>query len=422
MRIAHFVQRYPPAFGGSEAFFERLSRYFTARGNTVNVFTTNALDIESFWSRRGRRLPGGITIENGLEVHRYSLLCWPGRRYFLKAISLLPQREWQCMTLPCNPLAWRRWTDAARDGRRFDIVHATALPYAWPIVCALRLARRQRIPLIITPFLHLGNPDDLGDRTRRQYLSPALVWLLKQAAFVFAQTELERKAMVGAGIEGRRIGLLGMGVDKAECTGGDREKTRRRWGVGAADEIVIGHLANKSEEKGTVDLLKASELAWRQGAKFRVVLAGSEMPNFRRFWKKYPSAHHVARLGELSEDQRRDFYAALDIFALPSRSDSFGLALLEAWANGIPNVAYRAGGVAEVIHDGSDGLLVKCGDVPALASALVELGSNQDFRRRLGAAGYQRVQKDFRWEDKLEKVSAVYEKLTGGRTGSPTSC
>ena len=54
MRVAHFIQRYPPALGGSEAYFARLSRYLAAQGDQVTVFTSNAVDLEAFWSRRGR--------------------------------------------------------------------------------------------------------------------------------------------------------------------------------------------------------------------------------------------------------------------------------------------------------------------------------------------------------------------------------
>src|SRR5688572_20898966 len=97
MRVAHFIQRYPPALGGSEANFARLGRFLAARGDEVTVFTSNALDLEAFWSRRGRCLPAGIEHEVGIEVRRYPLWRWPGRRYLLKMLSLIPLRPWQCL-------------------------------------------------------------------------------------------------------------------------------------------------------------------------------------------------------------------------------------------------------------------------------------------------------------------------------------
>src|SRR5947208_731428 len=82
---------------------------------------------------------------------------------------------------------------------------------------------------------------------------------------------------------------------------------RQQWGM-SGDEVLIGHLANNSEEKGTVDLLRAAERAWRNGKRFRLVLAGPEMPNFQRFWKTYAAKDRVHRLGILDERQRSDFY------------------------------------------------------------------------------------------------------------------
>ena len=395
MRVAHFVQRYPPALGGSEAYFARLSRHLAAVGDTVTVFTTTALDLEAFWSLRARCLASGIEIDQGVEVRRYRMLRWPGRRYLLKPLSLIPFRTWQCLTLPCNPIAPGMWRDAGRGEPMFDLVHATAFPYAWPIVCAARMARRRRIPLLVTPFLHLGDPENPRDPSRRAYLSRPLLHLLRQANRVFVQTPSERNALLQKGFPADRLVLLGMGVDPVECTGGSRDKVRHAWGV-QADEVVIGHLANNSEEKGTVDLLRAAEKCWEAGKRFHVILAGPEMPNFRSFWINYGQNVPVQRLGVLDESQKKDFFAGIDIFALPSRSDSFGIVLLEAWANGKPNLAYRAGGIADVIRHESDGLLVRCGDVASLAESLGRLVADEPLCRRLGEAGLGRLRTEFR--------------------------
>jgi glycosyltransferase involved in cell wall biosynthesis len=141
-----------------------------------------------------------------------------------------------------------------------------------------------------------------------------------------------------------------------------------------------------------------------------VVLAGTEMPNFQRFWRGYVARDRVIRLGALSEFAKRDFFAGIDIFALPSRSDSFGLVILEAWANALPAVAYRAGGIADVIHHGDDGLLAHCGDVDGLADELDRLVIDDARRRRLGQAGKQRLP-DFDWTPKLRLVREAYEAL-----------
>jgi glycosyltransferase involved in cell wall biosynthesis len=416
MRLAHFIQRYPPALGGSEAYFARLSRYCAERGDAVTVFTSNALALDAFWSPRGTCVPSGVETEAGVTVRRYPLLRMPGRRWLLKPLSLVPHRLWQCLTMPCNPISLSMWRDAgepssvrSRVDGAFDAVHASAFPYAFPIACGWRLARRLKIPFFITPFLHLGDPDDPHDRTRHGYSSPALRWLLNEADAVFVQTPSEREMARTLGLRPEKIILQGLGVEPRECTGGSRSEARRRWNL-PDDAFVVGHLANNSWEKGTNDLLQALEHLWRQARPIHLVLAGPQMPNFARFWQAFESRFPafaqkwVRRLGPISDADKRDFFAAIDIFALPSRSDSFGLVLLEAWANGVPNVANRAGGIADVIRHDVDGLLVKCGDVDGLTEAILHLQEDVDMRVRLGVDGRARLAADFCWEEKLALV------------------
>jgi glycosyltransferase involved in cell wall biosynthesis len=335
-------------------------------------------------------------------VNRFPPLTFPLGRYILKALSLLPVRPWQLLTSPSNPVMPGMWRDAGRYAGPLDAVHATAFPYGFPLVCGLRLARRRKVPFLLTPFLHLGDPTDPHDRTRRQYTSPALVWLLTQADRVFVQTPSEFELAASLGVKRERLMLQGLGVEASECTGGNRHAARAAWGVG--DAFVVGHLANNSVEKGTVDLVTALGSPRDEGECVRVVLAGPAMPNFLHFWQSFPHQSSVTRLGVLTDSQKRDFFAGIDAFCLPSRTDSFGLVLLEAWANDKPVVAYRAGGPADLIRDGVDGFLVKCGDVADLRAKLLQLATDRELARRMGEAGRQRVATDFGWERSLRLV------------------
>jgi glycosyltransferase involved in cell wall biosynthesis len=410
LRVAHFVQRYPPALGGSEAYFARLSRYLVNQGMDVTVFTSNALDLEAFWTARGLCVAPGMTTEDGVSVRRYSLWRAPEQRRVLKVLSQIPVRSWQCLTLSCNPIAWGMWRDSGLAAHSFDLVHVSAFPYGWPLACGLRLARQLRVPFLLTPFVHTGDPHDPHDRTRRAYTSPALLSLINAAVRVFVQTDVEQEVLLRLRVPENKLVMQGMGVDSDTCTGGNRSRARTAWGI-KADEVVIGHLANQSVEKGSVDLLRALQLAWQQGSRIRVVLAGPDMPNFRRFWDRFPATDRVYRMGVLSEAEKRDFFAGIDVFALPSRSDSFGIVLLEAWANRVANVGYRAGGIAGVIRHNEDGLLVPCGDIRGLADSLTRLAEDPDLRCRLGNTGCERLAHEFCWDDKLALVRSVYEEV-----------
>jgi glycosyltransferase involved in cell wall biosynthesis len=410
MHLAHFVHRYPPALGGTEAYVERLSRYFYRRGDRVTVWTSTAIDLEAM-RYRGRETPAGVGREAGVTVRRYTPLRFPGRRSMLKAFSLVPARSWQALTLPCNPFCPGMWRDVDRYAGPVDAVHAFAFPYSFPAACGLRLARRFGVPFLLTPFLHLGDPTDPTDRTRRQYTTGPLAWLLRQADRILVQTPSERRAAVELGGLKRKVVLQGLGVDPTECTGGDRSAARRAWGVGP-DEFVVGHLANLSAEKGSVDLLRT---VGRLGPDVRVVLAGPDMPNFRKFWTAFAEQHRVIRLGPLGEEQKRDFFAGIDAFALPSRSDSFGLVLLEAWANAKPVLCYRAGGPADLVRDGEDGFVVPCGDVETLVNRLNFLAANPYRAAALGRTGRDRLTA-FDWADRLAIVrDTLFEVVQPGR-------
>ncbi len=399
MHVAQFVHRYPPALGGAEAYAARLARDLVANGHRVTTWTTTALDLSAFQRRGHSETTPGDSLEDGVTVRRFPLsLRFPGRRYAVKFASLVPIRSWQALVQPFHPLSWAMWRAAGRYRDRPDVVHALAFPYGSIAMCARKLARRWHVPFVLTPFLHLGDPDDRHDRIRKAYLSRPLRWLLREADRVLVQMPSEADAVRRVGVSADRIVLQGLGVDASEVTGGNREAARRAWGVGP-DEVVVGHLANLSLEKGSIDLLVAAEAM--EGKSIRFILAGSAMPQFESFWNHHGPPPNVTRLGPLTAEQKRDFFAGIDVFAMPSQSDSFGLVFLEAWANGVPVVGYRAGGVADLIRHEVDGLLVICGDLNGLTRAIERLVASIELRQAWGEAGRARLAIEFDWGTKL---------------------
>jgi glycosyltransferase involved in cell wall biosynthesis len=301
------------------------------------------------------------------------------------------------------------WRAALRPPADLGVVHAIAFPYAAVIQSGLRLARRAGVPFVVTPFLHLGDLENPRDPIRRAYTAPYLQRLLRAANRVIVQTQTEAAAVAETGVSRERIVLQGLGVDPAECTGGNRAATRARWGIGP-DEVVVGHLANLSMEKGSPEILAAAEMARQHGAPIRAVLAGPQTPSFERFWRWGVPDDWITLLGPINDADRRDFYAAIDVFALPSVSDSFGLVFLEAWANAVPVIGYRAGGVVDVIRHEADGLLVRCGDLDGLRDAILRLAADPAVRVAWGRAGQERLGREFRWEDKLRTASEALTK------------
>jgi len=101
------------------------------------------------------------------------------------------------------------------------------------------------------------------------------------------------------------------------------------------------------------------------------------------------------------------FYSDCDVLVLPSKTEGWGLSLMEAMACRKPVVASRAGGIPELVREGVDGILVDPGDVRRLAEAIVDLLGNPELRQRMGVAGRRRAAQ-FSWEQAAQVVRESY--------------
>ncbi len=331
------------------------------------------------------------------------------QRYTGKLLGRVPHWSTQCRRDSFMPLI----PELERHDARYDVVAAVGFPFTLFAYSAWRVARRHGVPLILTPFLHLATP---GDPVNRHYTRPHQIRLLREADLVVVVTELEAKAVEAWGIPRQRILVNAMGHEPAEVTGGDRRSYRRKLGIDH-QTIVVGHLATLDLNKGTNDLVLAlieinagrpkSELV-------HLVLAGVSSPHYEAFAATLPAstAEWLHQVGPLPAEDKSDFFAMLDVFSMPSRTDSFGIVFLESWANGVPVVAARAGGVAEVVKHGVTGLLVAFGDVPALARSIESLVIDPERRRRLGDAGRKHVADGYRWDDCFDRLAEAVDRLT----------
>jgi glycosyltransferase involved in cell wall biosynthesis len=125
-------------------------------------------------------------------------------------------------------------------------------------------------------------------------------------------------------------------------------------------------------------------------------------------------ADRVRFLGVLAHAEIEPLLADLDIFAMPSRREAWGVAAAEASAVGLPVVASRVGGVPEIVVDGETGLLVPAEDPAALAAALGKLLADPEFGARMGRAGRARIEADYRWDGCADAMEAVYRGVLPG--------
>ena len=115
------------------------------------------------------------------------------------------------------------------------------------------------------------------------------------------------------------------------------------------------------------------------------------------------------------------FFAAFDVFVLPSGNEGTPVTAIEALASGCPVVATRVGGVPDVVTDGEDGFLVEPGDVEELAARLAQLANDPDLRGRMGAAGRERMRSRYAVDRLIDDIDRLYRDLLERKGVDPAS-
>ena len=301
--------------------------------------------------------------ERGIEVEVVSPATVPhyGIAYGSGVVGNLRRNPARALFLP---LMLGRFRQAARRAARdADLVHAHWLPLG---AIAMTLGR----PFVIQLW---GTDVELARRApplARQILGRARVTLCASNALADAAREL------GAG----DVRVIGSGVDVPAEVGPEAQPP---------EVLYAGRL---SPEKGILDLLAAAN-----GMKLTIAGDGP-------LREKVPGA-----LGFIPHDELGGFYERAAVVAVPSRREGFGVVCAEAMAHGRPVVASAVGGLVDLVVDDETGLLVEPGDVDALRTALRRLLDDEELRRRLGAAGRERVRERFSWERVTDLTVAAYE-------------
>jgi glycosyltransferase involved in cell wall biosynthesis len=158
---------------------------------------------------------------------------------------------------------------------------------------------------------------------------------------------------------------------------------------------VIGAMGRFVPKKGFDMFIAALGRLRSQGVPFRAVLAGDgpERAALEELAARHGLAEALAFPGWV--DDKRTFFAGVDIFCLPSHHEPFGIVLIEAMAQAMPIVSTDSEGPSEILRDGSDGILVPRGNVERLAQALGGLITDPERAALLGADAYRHARETF---------------------------
>lgn len=299
------------------------------------------------------------------------------------------------------PAARRLVDHARREG--IDHVHAHSCGRAALIAA---LAFRMGGPRY-SLTLH-GPLEDYGPGQRYKWRHAAFATIITEKLRVEAEVEL-------AGYLPPRIAVQAMGVDTGRLSRDTPWQPPR-----PGEPLRIMSCGRLNQVKGHQDLLQAIRMLRDAGHDARLVIAGEDDAGgtgYRRVIEARIAElgldDAVTLLGAVSEGEVRRHLLEAHVFALASWHEPLGVALMEAMSCEVPTIGTAAGGVAELIRDGQDGILVPPRDPPAMADAILRLAGDPDLARRLGQAGRERIVSGFGAEAGAETLIRLVAETRG---------
>ncbi len=412
MRVAFLCINYAPSVGGAQELVRRLAEGLVGAGHEVRVVTTDTMLAPA--SPDAGRLPVGVEVMAGVEVHRLPVarrtqdVLRAGRR-----VGARLGRRLRPTVLSYGPWGRRLWIAALDAAAWADVVVATSAPFT-TIPAAVRAGRRTSTPVVAVPLLHL---DDWTPG--RSVLDP-----LRAVTQVVALTTSERDWMVGAGVEGRRCVVLPPGVDPVPGVPPVPDASAARARLGLDERPTVAVIGRIAATKGIDTLLAAAPEVLRACPEAQFLVAGR-----RTGWSGLDAllaaappgvAERVVVRHDFDDSERADVFAAADVVAFPSREESFGLVVLEAWAAGRPVVAAAGPAVSSVVRDGVDGRLVPVDDPAALAEAVGAYLARPSVAAEAGRAGMERAAGEFGWDVVIDRWTALLGDVVSGRATAGT--
>jgi glycosyltransferase involved in cell wall biosynthesis len=226
---------------------------------------------------------------------------------------------------------------------------------------------------------------------------------------VIANSQSVRQVEIAAGVPDSHIEVILPGIEmpKDLPNAGLRAQARSRWGF-SSEDFVIGHAGAFTREKGQDIALAAAMLLAPRLPQARMLLVGDGP---ERSTIPTPA---IAQLPGFIEDLA-EFYAAIDLYIMPSRSEAWGLTALRAMAFGIPVIASNVGGLPELVAQ--TGWLVPPESPEALAEAIVDAASDPTRLGEFGRNARERASQ-FSIERTVEQTERLYLRLLAAPTSS----
>ncbi len=359
-------------------------------------------------------------------------LCESGgaERWLLKIVRLLPKDQFQCQLLTFKLDRVGIFADipcpvhVMKLGRTYDL---NAVKVAWKIRSLLRseqidvvttlfetsdlwagpLARLFGVPVLVSSRRDMGIL-----RGRKHEIAYRRISRMFDAVLTVSN-KVREFCLANEHVRPERVITLYNGVDLANFTVGKRSEFRARLGISASAPVVatVGHLRHV---KGVDIFIEAAARVHQAFPEAVFLVVGDPTDTayaeqLRQLCIKLQLSDTVRFLGNVSKVS--SLLTECDIFCLPSRSEGFSNALVEAMACGLPCVATRVGGNDEAVQDDVSGFIVAPENPEQMADRLLRLLREPALRQQMGTAARATVEEKFTDEVMTRQLSQLYLSL-----------
>ena len=424
-KILFLPTRYYPSISGAEFYVQRIAEILKKDYKyMIDIITSDAIDFKALRSSRGKIILNGdkfFSDVNNLQINRFSI----NYQYSLEQKMKFVKSNFSSVKLELSDECLKQFLENGpftkslfnfiknSSQKNYDLIHTTFFPY-FNLIVGLWIGKLITKPVICTPFFHYSNP---------RYLKPYLNEVFKKFDHLIACTKSEKNFLIkNYSIPEKKIDIIPMGVDIIRF---DRKKRNMNFSFKQfyfsekeKDYNMVLFCGYKNFEKGAISVLKSIPYIIQKIPKTYFVFIGPSTIAFNRELSKLKKNFKL-RVINITPENLKGYYDPkkisafneTDLFLMPSRSDAYGIAFLEAWASRKPVIGANIGATPDVIRDGVDGILVKFDDIDDISRVVIKLLKNKSLRKKLGKAGYQKIQESNTWEYIAKCTNKLYNEI-----------
>jgi len=368
MKILFVAHKFWPSVGGTQRLATELAKSLTKKGHQVTVLTSMAGSIQNEqWM-------------NGIRIIRFRKMRFPLQRPWYVTPGMLLEPAWF----------------------EVEIVHTYNFITFQSLIGAA-LGKTAGIPLVMTPSYH---------RWDGLYEKGIGTMTMRSADRLIAQCEMERGELARL-VDERRIVNVPCGVDRDVFLSlPPAENFRTKYGLGSSERVVL-YVGAMGGQKSVVQLLRAMQRVFDSVPDARLVLIGRDAESVNSVLALEPGLSNKVRiLGSVRDEDLLGAYSAADAFAFPSKHESFGIALVEAAAAGLPIVSTRVGVAPEIVRDGINGYVTGFSE-KEFASRLIDVLKSPTIGEDARAQRSE-VIRTYDWETVGDSLEQVYVSVCKG--------